>query len=164
MTYLAAVTILHTALSLVAIAAGAVVVAGLLRNRDDLRPTAFFLACAALASLTGYVFPFKGVTPAQVVGLLALAILALCWSARARSRASAFWRATYAAGLVASLYLLAFVGIVQAFKHLPMLNALAPHGNEPPFLAAQGAALILFAIIGVFATRRFRLSTSNGRA
>jgi hypothetical protein len=154
MTYLAAITIVHTVLSLIAIVAGVPVVRDLLAGRRGADQA--FLATAALTSLTGFVFPFKGVTPGQIVGGLALAILAVCWARRGRLRDSGLWRAIYASGMTASLYLLVFVGVVQAFKHLGPLNALAPNGNEPPFVAVQAVLLVVFVVIGFLAARRFR--------
>jgi hypothetical protein len=162
MTYLTAITIVHTAISFVALAAGCLVVAALLNNRDERGPNSFFLASAALASLTGFVFPFAGITPAQIVGLLAVAILAACWRLRETSLASPLRRAIYVGGLVASLYLLAFVGVVQAFKHLAPLKALAPNGNEPPFVVAEVVTLALFAAVGLAVVLRFRGAAAPG--
>lgn len=53
-----------------------------------------------------------------------------------------------------AFYLNAFVTVVQAFLKVPALNALAATGSEPPFLAAQGAALIAFVAAGFMAMRR----------
>jgi hypothetical protein len=156
MTYLAVITVVHTAVCVVAIVLGALVMRRLLAADPNPDPNQAFLAAAAIASLTGYAFPFKGVTPAQIVGLVALAILAGCWVARARLGDSSFWRALYAAGLTASLYLLAFVTVAQGFKHIAPLNALAPTGSEPPFAAVQAVVLVLFVILGFVAVRRFR--------
>ena len=62
-------------------------------------------------------------------------------------------RGVYAAGMVASLYLLVFVAIVQAFQKIGVLNRLAPTGSELPFAAVQLATLILFVVLGVRAAR-----------
>ena len=48
-----------------------------------------------------------------------------------------------------------FVGVVQAFQKLPFLHVYAPTGTEPPFAAAQGLVLLLFAVSTVFAVRKF---------
>jgi hypothetical protein len=153
-TYLALITTVHTLLSLVAIVAGVLVVRDLLAGR---RATdGVFLATAVVTSITGFAFPFKGVTPALIVGVLALAILAACWAARDPRRGGRLWRLIYAWGVTASLYLLVLVAIVQAFKHLGPLNALAPHGDEPPFVAVEVAALALFIVVGFLVARRSR--------
>jgi hypothetical protein len=56
---------------------------------------------------------------------------------------------------VFALYLNVFVGVVQAFQKIPALNALAPKGSEPPFLAAQLVVLISFIAFGYLAVKRF---------
>ena len=58
--------------------------------------------------------------------------------------------------MVASVYLLAFVGVVQAFLKLPPVNALAPTQTEPAFLIAQTGTLIAFVILALLAALRFR--------
>jgi hypothetical protein len=148
-------TLVHTAISLVAIVAGIVVVKQLLRSSIDKFWTKWFLVFAIATSVTGYFFPFGGVTPAQIVGAVALVILAAVLVAIRNGRAGA-WRWIYASGVVASLYLLVFVGVVQGFKHVPFLNPLAPTGSEPPFKIAQAIVLLLFIVIGVQAVRKFR--------
>ncbi|TWB24725.1 hypothetical protein FBZ89_101351 [Nitrospirillum amazonense] len=65
------------------------------------------------------------------------------------------WRWIYAAGLTASVFLLAFVAVAQSFLKVPALHALAPTGSEPPFGAAEGVLLLLFVVAGILATRRF---------
>lgn len=54
-----------------------------------------------------------------------------------------------------SLYLNVFVGVVQAFQKVPILQPLAPTQSEPPFLIAQVAVLLVFIILGFIAVRRF---------
>jgi len=45
--------------------------------------------------------------------------------------------------------------VVQCFKKVPALHALAPTQNEPPFVVAQLAVLVVFGVITVLATVRF---------
>jgi len=45
--------------------------------------------------------------------------------------------------------------IVQSFQKIPVLNALAPNGNEPPILAAQVVLLVVIVFVGFFSLRRF---------
>ncbi|HTM74720.1 MAG TPA: hypothetical protein VL198_15950, partial [Pseudolabrys sp.] len=70
-------TILHVAISLVAIVSGLVVLAGMLRARRLPGWTALFLATTVLTSVTGFMFPINGLTPAIVVGLISVVILAI---------------------------------------------------------------------------------------
>ena len=46
--------------------------------------------------------------------------------------------------------------MVQGFQKLPALNALAPTGTEPPFLAAQLTVLLLTIGVSFLAVRRYR--------
>ncbi len=55
-----------------------------------------------------------------------------------------------------ALYLNFFVLIVQMFQKAPALKALAPTQTEALFKVTQLAALFVFALLGVFAARRFR--------
>lgn len=70
---------------------------------------------------------------------------------------SSLARGVYAAGMVASLYLLVFVAIVQAFQKIGVLNRLAPTGTELPFAAVQIATLNLFVVLGVRSARAHRM-------
>ncbi len=55
-----------------------------------------------------------------------------------------------------SLYFNFFVLIAQSFDKVPALKELAPTQSEPPFLAAQVVALVLFIALGIAATIQFR--------
>jgi len=82
--------------------------------------------------------------------VLAIAILALC-----AYRLAGAWRWIYIVGAMLALYLNVFVGVVQAFQKLPALTALAPTQSEPPFLVTQLVVLVVFALLGIVAVKRF---------
>jgi len=63
-------TSIHVILSLIGIASGMVVLAGLLAAKGRNTWTAIFLISTALTSVTGFGFPFTKVTPGIVVGVL----------------------------------------------------------------------------------------------
>jgi hypothetical protein len=88
--------------------------------------------------------------------MISLVLLALAIVARYPKNLAGGWRKVYVITAVTSLYFNVFVLVVQAFLKIPALHALAPKGNEPPFAIAQLAVLILFVVLGVMATRRFR--------
>jgi hypothetical protein len=155
MSYLTAITVIHTAISLVAIVAGGVAIVGVLRSGPFRFWTKLFLVTAVVTNVTGFFFPLKGITPAQIVGVLALLILAIVLVAFYRFHVAKAWRWIYAAGMVASLYLLVFVGVVQAFQKIAFLKGLAPTGSELPFLLAQGATLVFFIGVGIAAALRY---------
>lgn len=162
MSYLTALTIFHTIISLIAVAAGAVAVVGLFRGGAFRSWTNVFLVTAVLTSVTGFAFPLNGVTPAQITGVVALAILAVVLVAYYRFHLAQAWRWIYAAGMVASLYLLVFVGVVQAFQKIAVLNGLAPTQSEQPFVIAQILALAFFVVLGVLAAIRYRPDVGGG--
>ena len=95
-------------------------------------------------------------TPAMITGAIALVILAVVLVAFYRFRVAQAWRWIYATGMVASLFLLVFVGVVQAFQKINFLNGLAPTQSELPFAIAQGATLAFFVDLGIVAAKRYR--------
>lgn len=156
MTYLSAITIFHTAVSLLAILVGVLAMAQLLRPGTAPWSVSWFFWTAVVTSATGFLFPLQSVTPAVIVGIVALLVLLAVFVAAQRSDRSALARHVYAAGLVASLYLLVFVGIVQAFQKVGVLNRFAPTGTELPFAATQLVTLLLFIGLGIVAARSNR--------
>lgn len=158
MTTVQALSLLHTVISVLAMLLGVPAIAALFANpvRIPARrwPTSLFLLLAAGTSLTGFLFPFGGMTPALGVSVVALLVLAVVpWAGRRAAR-DWWWRAVHAGGIVISVYLLVFVAWVQAFRKLPALQALAPTQSEPPFAVAQLATLLAFVAIGIAAIRR----------
>ncbi len=153
---LLAFTLFHTAISLVAIVAGFVVVWGFIASRYLKGWTDVFLATTAATSITGFFFPFHGIKPAHILGIISLLVLIPTVLAY-RRRMVGHWRWIFVMGGVVSLYLNFFVLIVQAFEKVPALHALAPTQSEPPFQVAQGLALVFFIVLGVLSLRRFRI-------
>lgn len=149
-------TILHTLISLVAIFTGFVVLFGLLAgNRLD-GWTKWFLITAVATTVTGFFFPFHGVTPAIKLGIISLIVLLVTIYARYSRHLAGGWRWIYAVGAVVTLYFNVFVGIVQSFEKIPALQAMAPNQTEPPFKFTQLTALIIFVLLGLVAAIRFR--------
>lgn len=152
---LATFTIVHVIISLVAIASGLVVLSAMLRADAAPGWTALFLATTVLTSVTGFMFPLIGVTPAVATGLLSSLVLAIALYALYARHLAGRARALYVVTAVAALYLNSFVLVVQSFQKLGPLQALAPTQSEPPFLAAQGAVLVFYVVAGWLAVRRF---------
>jgi uncharacterized membrane protein len=141
-------TVVHVVLSLIGIGSGDVAVYGLLKAKTPGRWTQAFLATTAATSLTGFLFPFHGVTPAQVLGVLSLIVLIIASLSIYRYHLQGIWRRTYAITAVMALYFNVFVLVVRLFRRVPALSAMAPTQSEPPFQIAQLAVLLLFAAIG----------------
>jgi phosphoglycerol transferase MdoB-like AlkP superfamily enzyme len=151
-------TILHTSISLIAIASGLIVLAGMLRARKLPGWTALFLVTTVLTSVTGFMFPINGLTPGIVIGLISIVILAIAIMALYLKNLRGAWRWIYVVTALIALYFNVFVLIVQSFQKVPALQRLAPTQSEPPFLIAQGVALIAFLVLGTQAARKFRPS------
>jgi hypothetical protein len=157
-----AFTILHVVISLLGIAAGLVVLYGMFGSNRLSGWTALFLATTVLTSVTGFFFPSTAFTPAQAVGLLSLAVLAAALLGLYVFHLGGTWRTIYVAGAVVALYFNSFVLVAQAFQKLPLLHALAPTQSEPPFVVAQVVVLVIFALLGLFAVRRFHPAATAG--
>jgi hypothetical protein len=147
-------TLVHVVLSLVGIASGLLVVAGLLAGKQFSGLTILFLTTTVATSATGYGFPFTHLLPSHVVGAISLVVLAIAIYARYARREAGRWRATYVISAIAALYLNVFVLVVQSFMKVPGLHALAPTQSEPPFVIAQLVVLVIFVGLGALAVRR----------
>ena len=145
----------HTALSLVGIVAGLIVLYGLLTAKRMRGMTLLFLVTTIATSATGYLFHRDHILPSHIVGALSLVVLAITSAALYSFKLRGAGRAVYVIGAVASLYLNVFVLVAQAFLKVPSLHALAPTGAEPPFAIAQGIVLVLFIVLGFRALRKF---------
>ena len=153
---MSALTLIHVAISLVGIATGFVVAAGLLSSTMSRGWTILFLATTILTSLTGFVLPAASLLPSHIVAILSLVLLAVAVFALYRKHLSGIWRAIYVVTALISLYLNVFVLIIQSFLKVPALKALAPTQTEPAFVAVQAVVLALFVILTILAAIRFR--------
>jgi hypothetical protein len=155
---LSAFTTLHVVISLIAIVAGFIVMFGMLGPYHPGGLTGIFLLFTILTSVTGFMFPFNGVTPGILIGILSCVLLAIACLALYAMKAAGPWRWIYAVTALASLYLNVFVLIVQGFVKIPALHEIAP-GNPPSgpaFAVAQGVALLFFVVMIIAAARRFK--------
>jgi len=151
-----ALTFVHVVLSLIGIFAGFFVVLGLLTSKRLDGWTALFLASTVATSVTGFFFPFHGITPADVFGILSLILLPIAMYARYGRNLAGGWRLTYVVTAMIALYLNVFILIVQLFEKVPALRALAPTLSEPPFKVTQLVALALFVALTIAAAIKFR--------
>lgn len=153
---LALFTLVHTVISLVAIGLGLVVAYGVVTSNRMPSVTAWFLLLTIVTSASGYLFPVKGILPSHIVGGISLVLLALAVIALYGMKLSGFWRPVYVITAILALWFNVFVFIIQMFIKFPAFASLAPKQNEPPFLAVQGLALLLFAMVIVLGLKRFR--------
>jgi len=155
---LSAFTTLHVVISLIAIAAGIIVMFGMLGSNRMPTLTGLFLLFTILTSVTGFGFPFEKLLPSHMIGILSLVLLAIACITLYGTRLAGASRWIYVVAALASLYLNVFVLVVQSFLKIPALAAVAP-GNPPPsgpvFTVVQGIVLLFFVIMIVGAVRRF---------
>jgi hypothetical protein len=154
-------TFVHVVISLVAIFSGLVTVFGMIAGKRLDGWTGLFLFMTVLTSVTGFMFPYHGFTPAIGVGILSLVALAMAILARYRRHLLGGWRRTYVISAVIALYLNVFVLVVQLFEKVPVLHAMAPKGSEPPFLITQAIVMVIFVVLGILAAKKFRDQTTR---
>jgi len=155
-------TVLHSAISLLFLAAGLVLLLGFAAGREWPRLGSAVIALALATSLTGFAFPFTAFLPSHGVGILSLLSLALVIWARYVRHLAGSARAVYRIGLTVAVYFDAFVGIVQASLKIPAVHELAPTLQSPAFAVAQGANVLVFVVLGVLAVRGKSASSASG--
>jgi len=151
---------IHTVISLVGIITGLVVAGGLAAGRLLNAWAVLFWVTTVATSATGFFFASETVGPSQIIGVLSLVILAAVFIAQYVRRMAGRWRRTFSVGVVVATYFNVFVLVVQLFRRLPALLALAPTQSEPPFAFTQGLVFILFAWLAVAADKGFRTATT----
>jgi hypothetical protein len=149
-------TQIHVIISLIGIISGLVVAIGMMMAKALPKLTALFLITTILTSITGFFFPFHGVTPGIVVGILSLIVLLITLIAWYGKHLAGGWRTTFVITAMFALYFNVFVLIAQSFQKIPALHALAPTGTETPFKIAQLLALILFIVLTIVAAKKLR--------
>src|SRR5579863_6444700 len=88
-------TILHVIISLIAIVAGFIALGGMLSSKNSAGWTALFLLMAVLTSVTGFLFPIHGFTPALGVGALSMVLLVIALVALYSFHLAGSWRWIY---------------------------------------------------------------------
>jgi hypothetical protein len=144
-------TLIHVLISLIGIAAGLVVVYGFVAGMRLPAWNAVFLVMTILTSVTGFFFPFHGITPGIVVGVISLVVLAVAVLAWQKG-----WSKTYIVTATIAEFFNVLVLIVQSFEKIAPLHELAPKGTEPITNVAKVVALVLFVVAAWVAIRRGR--------
>ncbi|MGY3440767.1 MULTISPECIES: hypothetical protein [unclassified Bradyrhizobium] len=158
------IVLVHVIISLIAIAAGVIVMFGLLGSRAMPGLTSIFLILTILTNATGFVIPplvTEKLLPSHIIGGLSLVLLAIACIALYAMRLNGAWRPIYIVTAMVSLYLNVFVLVIQSFLKVPALQALAPAvppnpPSGPVFAVVQGIVLVFFALVIIGAWRRFR--------
>jgi hypothetical protein len=151
-------TLLHVIISVIGLLSGAVVLIGMWSARRYAGWTAVFLVTTIATSITGFLFHSTSFGPPQIVGVISLVVLAVAVFALYVQHLARSWRWIYVVSALIAFYLNVFVAVVQAFQKVPSLHALAPKGNEPPFVVVQLLVVVAFVVAGIVAVRRYHPS------
>jgi len=148
-------TLIHTAISLAAIAAGLLALAAMLKGQTPVTLTGVFLGLTVLTSVTGFLFHNDKVTPGMVVGAISLIVLAVALFALYGRHLAGRWRTAYVITATLALYLNVFVLVIQSFIKIAPLHALAPSipPSGPLFGTVQGVVLLGFVAAGWLAVK-----------
>ena len=143
---------IHVVLSLLGILAGFLLLGTLIGRKKHTFWTPVFFITNILTDVTGFLFPFKGITPGIILGVLSLVALLIAGVAVANRKL----RGLYVSAVATALFFNVFVLIVQSFEKIGFLKSIAPTQASPVFGITQLAALVLIILLAVTAWRRFR--------
>ena len=147
---------LHVAISIAALLIGIPVVIGVVTGHYPRNGSLIFLLLMIANCLSGLVLPAPGFTPAIGVAIISLAVVALAAFAAYSLKLRGLWAKVFALSIVLLQYFNMLVLVVQSFKHVDPLHAIAPVGNEPVVNVTQLVVLVAFIAVGIFAVRRFK--------
>jgi hypothetical protein len=155
---LAVFTNLHVVISLIAIAAGLIVMFAMLGSNKMPSLTGLFLLFTILTNVTGLMFPFEKLLPSHILSIISLVLLLIACITLYGTKLGGASRWIYVVTALVSLYINVFVLVTQGFLKIPALHALAPGNppNGPAFAVVQGIVLLFFVVMITGAVRRFR--------
>lgn len=155
---LAIYTTIHVLISLAALLIGVPAISQVLHGNTKSHFVFWFMVLMAVTCLTGFGFPVSGITPAHIIGVVTLSLLALCYVAQGHALTNRRWHRTFLLSAIACQYLNTLVLIVQTFQKIYFLHKLAPTQVEAPFLAAQllGVSLFIVPVWQAFALTRLQ--------
>jgi len=146
---------IHVVISLVAIAAGFIVLFAMYANNRLNSWTSFFLWTTFLTSATGYILPAHKLLPSHILGAISIVVLAIAFYARSSKKMIGGWLKTFVITAMIAQWLNVFVLVAQIFMKVPAAHALAPTGSEPPFLIAQVTVMVVMIILTIVAVKKF---------
>src|SRR3954463_16312376 len=110
--------LVHVMISLIGIAAGFVVIFGMLGSSRMSGWTAIFLLFTILTSATGFLIPplvSDKLLPSHIIGALSLLLLAIACFALYGQKLSGSWRWVYLLASLLTQYFNVFVLVIQSF-------------------------------------------------
>ena len=146
-------TAVHVALSLIGILSGVLLLVTLIgkKQHSPLWTPVFFLT-NILTDVTGFLFPFKGITPGIIIGVLSLIALLVALIASMSSTR----RGLFITSASVALFFNVFVLIVQSFQKIAFLKEIAPTQSSPVFWITQAVGLAIVILLAATAFGRYR--------
>lgn len=150
----------HTALALVAVAAG---ILALFRHGEigtGTRAGLVYVLFTAATSVTGlFIFRHGGFGPPHVLAILTLVVLAVAWLAERRGRAAGLSRYVAVLGYSLTLFFHLIPGLTETGTRLPLGDPAFSGPEDPTLKALVGAGFAVYlvgAAIQVFRIHRSR--------
>jgi hypothetical protein len=146
---------LHVFLSVIGLGAGVFVVLGFFSSKRFSILTTAFVVATFFTSISGFAFPYHGITPGIVLGVVSVLVLILATYALYIKKLAGEWRAMYVITACLALYFNFFVLVAQAFDKVHVLHSIAPSQTSPGFALSQIAVLVLFILVTVRSVQKF---------
>jgi uncharacterized membrane protein len=157
--------VVHTAISLIAVAAG--VVSFFRYGSISLRTGTgqIYVVMTVLTCLTGFpIMRFGAFGPAHAVGVLTLAVLAFAWTLEKREFLGSASRAVETVAYTTTFFLHMIPAINETTTRVPLSAPLAAGPNDPLVLGLVTIAFVLFLLGATFQVLRLRGGRAGGTA
>ncbi len=154
--------VVHTLISLVAVAAG---VLAFIRNGRIVPTNAVgktYVITTILTCLTGFgIFQHGGFGKPHILGIITLVVLAIAWLARNKSPfgAASPYVETVAYSLTFFFHMIP--GVTETTTRLPLGAPLLPNADAPQLQAAAGIMFVIFLIGATLQVRKLRAELSQ---
>jgi hypothetical protein len=152
---------IHDLLNLMAIAAGATVLFGLLSGEFLRNWSIRFLESSLFASITSFTFSAHHLLPSEEASMLSVYAAGTAILAWRKYHLAGVWSSVFAATATMILYLNVFVAIDHAFGNIEVLRALPQAHSMNPLLVAQLLVAVLFVVLETRAVKRFNAKPSH---
>jgi hypothetical protein len=145
----------YTVCDLVAIGAGTIVLFGLLTGELIDKWAVRFLRSTLAASVIGLFLSLHDFTVVQGCSMLAVYASGVAILAWRKFHLSGVWRSIFALTITTVLYLNVVVAIDQVFEQMFRFTRWAPAQSDLASRTAQYVVMVLFAVIGIVAVKKF---------
>jgi len=149
--------VVHTAVSLVAVAAGliALVRDGRISPRNTLGKV--YIVTTVITCLTGFgIFQHGGFGKPHVLGIITLVVLGVAAVAGRTDVFGRFSRHVETVSYTATFLFHMIPGVTETTTRLPLGAPLLPNADAPQLQAAAGVLFVLFLVVAVLQVRKLR--------